>query len=75
MVASSPTSHHGPDMGSVATSHIGGGAVWWKSPSTALARGRDGQPPDLLYGVPWSSSPWMPTQVNVPADAKERQKG
>jgi hypothetical protein len=49
MVASSPTSHHGPDMGSVTTSHIGGGAVWWKSPSTALVRGRDGQPPDLLY--------------------------
>jgi hypothetical protein len=31
VVASSSTSHHGPDMGSVATSHIGGGAVWWKS--------------------------------------------
>jgi hypothetical protein len=29
VVASSSTSHHGPDMGSVATSHIGGGAVWW----------------------------------------------
>jgi hypothetical protein len=38
-------------MGSVATRHIGGGAVWWKSPSTALARGRDGQPPDLLYNA------------------------
>jgi hypothetical protein len=49
MVASSPTSNHGPDLESVATSHIGGGAGWWKSPSTALARGRDGQPPDLLY--------------------------
>ena len=36
-------------MGSVATSHIGGGAVWWQSPSTALARGRGGKPPDLLY--------------------------
>src|SRR5687768_15025101 len=52
MVASSPTSNHGPDMGSVTTSHIGGGAVWWKSPSTALVRGRDGQPPDLLYRRP-----------------------
>src|SRR5687768_5808983 len=51
MVASSPTSNHGPDMGSVTTSHIGGGAVWWKSPSTALVRGRDGQPPDLLYNT------------------------
>ena len=39
MVASSPASDHGPDLGSVATSHIGGGAVWWKSPRTALARG------------------------------------
>jgi hypothetical protein len=27
------------------------------------------------WGVPWSSSPWMPTQVNVPADASERQMG
>ena len=39
VVASSPTPDHGPALGSVATSHIGGGAVWWQSPSTALARG------------------------------------
>jgi hypothetical protein len=53
VVASSPTSDQSSDLGSVTTSHIGGGAVWWKSPSTALARGRDGQPPDLLYKYEW----------------------
>lgn len=33
----------------VATSHINGRAGWWKSPCPDLARGRDGQPPGLLY--------------------------
>ena len=33
----------------VTTSHIGGRAGWWKSPCPDLARGRDGQPPGLLY--------------------------
>ena len=31
VVASSPASDHGPDVGSVATSHTGGGAGWWQS--------------------------------------------
>jgi hypothetical protein len=42
MVASAATSNQRPNLGSGATSHLGGGAGWWKSPSLALARGRDG---------------------------------
>jgi hypothetical protein len=42
MVASAATSNQSPNLGSGATSHLGGGAGWWKSPSLALARGRDG---------------------------------
>jgi hypothetical protein len=41
----------------VATSHIGGGAGWWKSPRPDLARGRDGQPPGLLYNGILSPAP------------------
>ena len=47
--ASSPPTDHGPDLGCVTTSHIDGRAGWWKSPCPALARGRGGQPPGLLY--------------------------
>ena len=33
-----------PNLGRLATSHTDGGAVWWKSPSTDLARARGGRP-------------------------------
>ena len=35
--------------GGVTTRHIDGRAGWWQSPCPDLGRGRDGQPPGLLY--------------------------
>jgi hypothetical protein len=37
-----PTSDHGSDLGSVATSRISGGAGWWQSPRPDLERARGG---------------------------------
>ena len=40
-----PTSDHGSDLGSVATSRISGRAGWWKSPCPDLERARGGKLP------------------------------
>ena len=57
MVASSPSSHYGPNLGRLATSHLSGGAGGWKSPRPDLARGRVGQPLGLLYKPLFSPAP------------------
>src|SRR5215470_12741039 len=47
--ASATPTDHGPDLEWVTTSHTDGRAGWWQSPRPALARGRGGEPPGLLY--------------------------
>jgi len=41
---SSASQYPCPNLGRLATSRTDGGAVWWKSPSTDLARARSGRP-------------------------------
>jgi hypothetical protein len=51
VVASSATSDQSPDLGSVATSHIGGEAGWWKPPSASS---------NLDFGVVLPGNPKFP---------------
>jgi group II intron reverse transcriptase/maturase len=55
---SSASQYPCPNLGRLATSHTDGGAVWWKSPSTDLARARSGRP--LLATLVRRA--WRPTE-------------